>query len=83
MAKKQELIAEARACICNGLAAYVEAFDLLPQEEVNEDFFEAIEDMLKIAESAVPMLQVLYELAKKDNPDLTFSEFLAEFMKNK
>ena len=83
MAKKLELIAEARACICNGLAAYVEAFDLLPQEEINEEFFGAIEDMLKLAESTVPMLQTLYELAKKDNPDLTFSEFVVELLKNK
>lgn len=74
----EDLIKEARGCICNGIAAYIEAFDLMPVEDMNEEFFSEIEALLMVMESMVPMFKTLWELDKRTNPDKTFLEFMQE-----
>lgn len=76
--EKKELIAEARGYICNGVAAYVEAFDLAPAEKLDEEFFSEIESLLMVMESMVPMFKTLWELDKREHPDKTFLEFMQE-----
>ena len=76
----EDLIKEARGYICNGVAAYIEAFDLIPAEDINEEFFSEIESLLMVMESMVPMFKTLWELDKRENPDETFLEFMEKVL---
>ena len=78
--EKKELIAEARGCVCNALAAYTEAFEIVDKEELNEEFFSEIESLLMVMESMVPMFKTLWELDKRENPDETFLEFMEKVL---
>lgn len=81
--ENEKLIKEARGYVCNAVAAYGEAFELLAPEELNEEFFSEIEDLLVVLESMVPMFKTLWELDKKMNPDKTFLEFLNEIVERR
>ena len=81
--EKKELIAEARGCVCNALAAYAEAFEVMSEEELDEKFFSEIESLLMVMESMVPMFKTLWELDKRENPDETFLEFLEKVVRER
>ena len=61
----EDLIKEARGYICNGVAAYAEAFNLMPAEDMNKEFFSEIESLLMVMESMVPMFKTIWELDMK------------------
>lgn len=71
---------EARAMITNGIVAYGQYFELLREEDINEDLMQAIADSLEGIEALMPVLISMYEMTKKlsGNPDLTFMEWLEE-----
>lgn len=71
---------EARAMMTNGLVAYGQYFELLREEDINEDLMQAIADSLESIEALIPVLISMYEMTKKlsGNPDLTFMEWLEE-----
>lgn len=79
----QELIKEARSYVCNALAAYAEAFALMSENELDEDFFASIEEFLAIVESMIPMFKTMWEIDKKRNPDKSFVEFIIEAYKGR
>ena len=66
--------------ITNGIVAYGQYFELLREEDINEDLMQAIADTLVGIEALVPVLISMYEMTKKlsGNPDLTFMEWLEE-----
>ena len=71
---------EARAMMTNGIVAYGQYFELLREEDIDEDLMEAIADALESIEALMPVLISMYEMTKKlsGNPDLTFMEWLEE-----
>lgn len=71
---------EARAMITNGIVAYGQHFELLREEDIDEDLMEAIAGALESIEALMPVLISMYEMTKKlsGNPDLTFMEWLEE-----
>lgn len=71
---------EARAMITNGIVAYGQYFELLREEDIDEDLMQAIADALESIEALMPVLISMYEMTKKlsGNPDLTFMEWLEE-----
>ena len=71
---------EARAMITNGIVAYGQHFELLREEDVDEDLLENIGEVLESLEALMPVLISMYEMTKKlsGNPDLTFMEWLEE-----
>ena len=71
---------EARAMITNGIVAYGQYFELLREEDIDEDLMQAIAGALESIEALVPVLISMYEMTKKlsGNPDLTFMEWLEE-----
>lgn len=79
----ENLIKEARSYVCNAVAAYGEAFGLMAPEDLNEEFFSEIEDLLTVMESMVPMFKALWELDKKTCPDKTFVEFLSDVLEKR
>jgi hypothetical protein len=80
MKEQNELIAEGRASIVNGIVAYGEAFGLLRQDEITEALFEDLSLYVESIESLMPVLISMYEMTKKlsGNPDLSFMEWLEE-----
>lgn len=61
-ARREMLKREARAYIINGILAYCEAFDLLPEgEEIDEDDVKNLEQMIIKAEDLIPLY---YRIAK-------------------
>jgi hypothetical protein len=66
--------------ITNGIVAYGQHFELLREEDIDEDLMETIADMLEGLEALMPVLISMYEMTKKlsGNPDLTFMEWLEE-----
>ena len=71
---------EARAMMTNGIVAYGQYFELLREEDIDEDLMEAIAGALESIEALIPVLISMYEMTKKlsGNPDLTFMEWLEE-----
>lgn len=71
---------EARAMITNGIVAYGQHFELLREEDIDEDLMQAIAGTLEGIEALIPVLISMYEMTKKlsGNPDLTFMEWLEE-----
>lgn len=71
---------EARAMITNGIVAYGQHFELLREEDIDEDLMGAIAGALESIEALMPVLISMYEMTKKlsGNPDLTFMEWLEE-----
>lgn len=71
---------EARAMITNGLVAYGQHFELLREEDIDEDLMQAIAGALESIEALMPVLISMYEMTKKlsGNPDLMFMEWLEE-----
>ena len=71
---------EARAMITNGIVAYGQHFELLREEDIDEDLMQAIAGALESIEALMPVLISMYEMTKKlsGNPDLTFMEWLEE-----
>lgn len=71
---------EARAMITNGIVAYGQHFELLREEDVDEDLLESIGEVLESLEALMPVLISMYEMTKKlsGNQDLTFMEWLEE-----
>ena len=71
---------EARAMITNGIVAYGQYFELLREEDIDEDLMQDIAAALEGVEALVPVLISMYEMTKKlsGNPDLTFMEWLEE-----
>ena len=71
---------EARAMITNGIVAYGQHFELLREEDVDEDLLESISEVLESLEALMPVLISMYEMTKKlsGNPDLTFMDWLEE-----
>lgn len=71
---------EARAMITNGIVAYGQHFELLREEDVDEDLLESISEVLESLEALMPVLISMYEMTKKlsGNQDLTFMEWLEE-----
>lgn len=71
---------EARAMITNGIVAYGQHFELLSEEDVDEDLLESIGEVLEGLEALMPVLISMYEMTKKlsGNPDLTFFDWLEE-----
>lgn len=71
---------EARAMITNGIVAYGQHFELLREEDIDEDLMESIAGALESIEALMPVLISMYEMTKKlsGNPDLTFMEWLEE-----
>lgn len=71
---------EARAMMTNGIVAYGQYFELLREEDIDEDLMEAIAGTLEGIEALMPVLISMYEMTKKlsGNPDLTFMEWLEE-----
>lgn len=74
---------EARAMITNGIVAYGQHFELLTEDQINEDLMETIAGMLTGIEAVIPVLISMYEMTKtlNGNPDLTFMEWLEEVMR--
>lgn len=74
---------EARAMITNGIVAYGQHFELLTEDQINEDLMETIAGMLTGIEAVIPVLISMYEMTKtlSGNPDLTFMEWLEEVMR--
>lgn len=83
MSYKDELLKEARSCVCNAVAAYAEAFEIMDEEDLNEEFFSEIEELLIVTESMVPMFKTLWELDKKEHPDETFLEFVQKVLEKR
>lgn len=74
----EELISEGRASIINGLLAYGIAFELLREDEVDEDLAETIGYTLQGLEVMIPPMKALYELDKKRfGSEESFIEWLA------
>lgn len=71
---------EARAMMTNGIVAYGQHFELLREEDIDEDLMGAIADALESIEALIPVLISMYEMTKKlsGNPDLMFMEWLEE-----
>ena len=71
---------EARAMMTNGIVAYGQHFELLREEDIDEDLMQAIAGALESIEALMPVLISMYEMTKKlsGNPDLTFMEWLEE-----
>ncbi len=71
---------EARAMITNGIVAYGQYFELLREEDIDEDLMGTIAGALESIEALIPVLISMYEMTKKlsGNPDLTFMEWLEE-----
>lgn len=71
---------KARAMITNGIVAYGQHFELLREEDVDEDLLESISEVLESLEALMPVLISMYEMTKKlsGNQDLTFMEWLEE-----
>lgn len=71
---------EARAMITNGIVAYGQHFELLREEDIDEDLLESISEVLESLEALMPVLISMYEMTKKlsGNQDLTFMEWLEE-----
>ena len=71
---------EARAMITNGIVAYGQHFELLREEDIDEDLMQDIAAALEGIEALIPVLISMYEMTKKlsGNPDLTFMEWLEE-----
>ena len=71
---------EARAMITNGIVAYGQYFELLREEDIDEDLMQNIAAALEGVEALVPVLISMYEMTKKlsGNPDLTFMKWLEE-----
>lgn len=71
---------EARAMITNGIVAYGQHFELLREEDIDEDLMGAIAGALESIEALMPVLISMYEMTKKlsGNPDLTFMKWLEE-----
>lgn len=66
--------------ITNGLVAYGQHFELLREEDIDEDLMQAIAGALESIEALMPVLISMYEMTKKlsGNPDLMFMEWLEE-----
>ena len=66
--------------ITNGIVAYGQHFELLREEDIDEDLMQAIAGALESIEALMPVLISMYEMTKKlsGNPDLTFMEWLEE-----
>lgn len=71
---------EARAMITNGIVAYGQHFELLREEDIDEELMGVITGLLEGVEALMPVLISMYEATKKmsGNPDLTFMEWLEE-----
>lgn len=79
----RELIKEARGYVCNAIAAYAEAFDLMNEEDLDKEFFTEVVEVLTVLESMMPMFKTLWEIDKKDNPDESFLEFITKFFEKR
>ena len=66
--------------ITNGIVAYGQHFELLSEEDVDEDLLKSISEVLEGLEALMPVLISMYEMTKKlsGNPDLTFMDWLTE-----
>ena len=69
--------------ITNGIVAYGQHFELLTEDQINEDLMETIAGALEAIEATIPVLISMYEMTKKlsGNPDLTFMDWLEEVMR--
>ena len=83
MSHKDELLKEAHSYVCNAVAAYAEAFEIMDEEDLNEEFFSEIEELLMVMESTVPMFKTLWELDKREYPDETFLEFIQKVLEKR
>ena len=79
----QELIKEARAYIVNGLLAYGEAFELLPEENIDQETVNKINEALEQVEAIIPVLVSMWEMTKKiSGEDISFMEWLEQMARN-
>ena len=75
---------EARAMITNGIVAYGQHFELLTEDDINEDLMQSIAEALEGVESLMPVLISMWEMTNKlSGSDLTFMEWLEEVARNK
>ena len=63
--RHRELISEGRANIINGLLAYGLAFDLVTEEEINEELVSDMDYAFQTIEALVPTMKTLYELEQR------------------
>lgn len=66
--------------IANGIVAYGQHFELLREDQINEELMAYIMGLLESFEALIPVLISMYEMTKKlsGNPDLAFMEWLEE-----
>ena len=70
---KETLKAEARAYVINALLAYIEAFDLLPEDEAMDDEDVAeIEQLLIKVENMIPVYFKLFQMQEDLEEDLGY-----------
>lgn len=71
-ADKEALKTEGRAYLINASLAYMQAFDLLDAEDIDQDLVNELEEVIKYVESIAPLyikMMALEEKMKKMDPD--------------
>jgi hypothetical protein len=61
----KELISEGRANVINGLLAYGLAFELVAEDEINEELVSDMDYAFQTIEALVPTMKTLYELEQR------------------
>lgn len=75
---ERDYIEEGRASLINALVAYGIGFNLLSEEDIDQDLLSELSEFCESLEAIVPMFASMYEATKKisGNPDLTFMEWI-------
>jgi hypothetical protein len=77
----QELISEGRAQIINGIFAYGLAFEVLSEDEIDEELAENLDYSLQAMEAMVPSMKALYALdQRRSGTDESFIEWLSRYL---
>lgn len=77
----KELVSEGRAQIINGIIAYGLAFEVLTEDDIDEELAETLDYSLQAVEALMPSLKALYELDKrKSGSEESFLEWLERYL---
>lgn len=77
----KELVSEGRAQIINGIIAYGLAFEVLDEDDIDEELAETLDYSLQAIEALMPSMKALYELDKRrGGTDETFLEWLGKYL---
>lgn len=79
-AHKESLKREARAYIINGVIAYAEAFDLLPEDWTldEDDTIKSFEETLIKLEALIPLYMQMREMMDQDAAEKMFEKMLGD-----